>query len=182
MSNCTALWLPVPRYEGFYEVSSRGEVRSLDRQVRSGGGWRVALGQPLKAICDKHGYLCVYLSRESRIRTCKIHLLVLEAFAGPRPPGMVARHGPGGRHDNRWPENLCWGTQHDNIGPDRERDGTAILGSANPLAKLAESAVRDCRDRYAAGGITYRQLAAEHGVGIRTMGDAITGRTWRHVP
>lgn len=54
-------------------------------------------------------------------------------------------------------------------------------GSRNGLSKLTEGHVREMRRRYRAGGILYRELAAEFGVSTVTAGLAIRGVTWTHV-
>lgn len=51
-----------------------------------------------------------------------VHHLILETFEGPRPPGKETRHLNDIRSDNRWPENLCWGTRSENMA-DRVRNG-----------------------------------------------------------
>lgn len=55
----------------------------------------------------------VYLTRNSKKMTAKVHQLVLEAFVGPRPEGMVTRHLNGDPSDNRL-TNLAWGTHAEN--------------------------------------------------------------------
>lgn len=111
-------WLPAPGYEGIYEVSDRGMVRSLDRdEVVTGprGGVRHRQGRPLRQFTMKtNPYLCVRLSKDGRAQTRTVHSLVLGAFAEPRLPGQECRHGTGGPHDNRWPENICWGSKSEN--------------------------------------------------------------------
>lgn len=134
-------WLPVVGYEGLYEVSDRGRVRSLDRWVRYPGreGFRPFgecqrfhkgtlikphLGQP--PMC----YLAVRLSKDGRQKTKRIHVLVLEAFVSPRPQGMEACHNNSQPHDNR-PENLRWDTRaanmHDIVKAGRHRNAGVPL-------------------------------------------------------
>ena len=112
------IWKPVPGYEGLYEVSSHGRVRSLDRRERITGpkaGFRWRRGRMIRLFTmPSTGYLCVRLSRDGKVATRSVHSLVLEAFAGLCPPGQEACHGPGGQQDNRWPENLRWGTRSEN--------------------------------------------------------------------
>jgi hypothetical protein len=104
------LWAPVPGYEGSYEVSNLGGVRSLSRiTVNGGGAVRVVNGQPLSPFPDRDGYLQVNLSR----RTHKVHRLVLQAFVGPCPPGMECLHDNDVKTDNHL-ENLSWGTSSAN--------------------------------------------------------------------
>jgi hypothetical protein len=178
-------WLPVVGWVGLYEVSDLGRVRSLDRIVLTDNGrcrpylrrYRGRILSP--AVHPQHGYHSVVLSAGGRPTTAQVHVLVLLAFAGPPKPGQQARHGPGGPGDNRWPENLCWGTQAENEA-DKLRDGTSQHGERNHQAKLTEAIVRECRRR-AAAGETRGALAAEFGVCRPVMSMAVSGRTWQHV-
>jgi hypothetical protein len=168
-------WLPALGWEGFYEVSDLGRVRSLRRQTRT--GWRG--GQLIKPVVDRRdGYLVVALRRTGRRITRRGHNLVLEAFAGPRPKDRESLHGPGGKLDNRWPENLSYGTHRDNIALDRIRDGTANSGERCGSAKLTWDIVRLIRQR-AANGETQDRLAAEYGVAQSTIHCAVAGQTWK---
>lgn len=118
-------WLPVVGYEGRYEVSDQGRVRSVERWVeyRSGRS-RVHPSVLLSpAVSNRYGHLAVNLWKRNQGRSSKVHSLVAEAFLGPRPPGMEVRHGPGGKHDNRL-ANLSYGTYQENR-EDMKRDGTA---------------------------------------------------------
>lgn len=112
-------WKPVVGFEGSYEVSDQGQVRSLDRVImRSNGISQTLRGQMLKPCLNRAGYPHVNLSGRNR----KVHHLVLEAFAGSRPEGMEACHGPGGQTDNRL-ANLRWGSKSEN-NLDQVRAGT----------------------------------------------------------
>lgn len=113
MDESTEEWRPVIGYEGRYDVSDRGRVRSLLH------------GSPLlmKLIPSNKGdYLRVQLWKDGRGKTQWVHRLVLEAFIGPRPDGMVTRHLDGHSRDNGR-ENLMWGTQKQNIA-DKKTHGT----------------------------------------------------------
>lgn len=180
--------MPLDGFEDFYEVSDLGRVRSLDRMtaVRSSSGRsyvRLHRGRLLTACAGSSGYLLLSLSRttdDSAIRvSANVHDLVLGAFAGPRPPGLEACHGPGGNLDNRL-VNLSWGTHAKNTGPDKLRDGTLLYGSRHSRAKLTEEIVRECRMRYAAGE-SAPVLAREFEVNSGTMWLVVHGKTWRHV-
>jgi len=85
-------WRPVPGYEGAYEVSDHGRVRSLPRRVKAPGGeTRWASGRVLRHSTSE-GYPQVELSRHGRRRSIRVHLLVAEAFLGPCPQGMQVQH------------------------------------------------------------------------------------------
>jgi len=164
-------WLPVRGYEGLYMVSNHGGVISLPRRTR--GGMRG--GRPLKLVLGS-GYFGVSLCKDGRVQQCTVHVLVLEAFDQPRPAGCLALHGPGGLLDNRWPENLQWGTPAENCA-DRLRDGTHQRGEKMYAHKLTEIQVIEIRKRYAAGE-TRRVLADEFGVSQSAITGCVKRRTW----
>lgn len=107
-------WRPVVGYEGLYEISSLGRVRSLTRVVTCGHSSRMAFGKMLSKRRDPNGYMIASLSNNGERKTWPVHVLVLTAFVGPRRLGMNGCHGPGGILDNRV-TNLRWGTQAENI-------------------------------------------------------------------
>ncbi|AGS82245.1 HNH endonuclease [Mycobacterium phage Bobi] len=116
------IWLPVPGYEGHYEVSDLGRVRSLTRPVSNGrGGLRRVTGRVFARKLNRYGYPCVCLRKNGLRKDFTVHCLVLAAFVGPRPKGMVARHLNADRSDARL-SNLCYGTHSEN-NYDRVRDG-----------------------------------------------------------
>src|SRR5258707_113471 len=166
-------WLPVPGYEGLYDVSDRGNVRSHHKtKGRRKNGM-------LMAPAMSAGHLMVSLVRDKKRRSWPVHQLVLMAFAGPRPAGMESLHGPGGNLDNRL-SNLRYGTSKENKA-DQVRDGVANRGERCGTVKLTEAIVLECRRRYAAGE-TQTALAAEFGIRPSSMSQVITGDTWAHVP
>ncbi|WP_418888451.1 NUMOD4 motif-containing HNH endonuclease [Mycolicibacterium neoaurum] len=118
----TTKWLPVVGWEGSYEVSDDGDVRSIDREVTDGNRTRTFRGRQLRAASTPRGHRYVTLSREGRTKTRLVHHLVLEAFVGPRPPGHEACHGNGLPEDNRR-RNLRWDTRSSNV-RDSVRHGT----------------------------------------------------------
>ena len=107
-------WLPVVDYEGYYEVSNRMRVRSLDRTiVRRDGRRQRNRGRMMRPAYHESGYPVVRLSRDGYSSTITIHTLVAAAFHGPRPVGLEVRHLNGEPWDCR-PENLAYGTPSEN--------------------------------------------------------------------
>jgi hypothetical protein len=104
----TETWKPVVGYEGLYEVSDHGRVRSLNSRRARAGHPFVLRPTPIPS-----GYLTVKLYRSGAPRqTRSVHALVAEAFLGPSE-GRVVRHLDGSRTGNR-PSNLAWGTLSEN--------------------------------------------------------------------
>lgn len=115
-------WRPIVGYEGYYEVSDGGEVRSVERVIQQGSCWVKRCGQLRSQNVDRGGRLRVSLNRNG-IRTARlVHQLVAEAFHGPRPPGMECCHNDGNPLNNR-AENLRWDSRSENQF-DRVRHGT----------------------------------------------------------
>jgi hypothetical protein len=107
-------WLPVVGYEGRYEVSDHGRVRSLARVVPGGrGGLRPIPARVRVLMLDTHGYPFLQLWKENRHKNAKVHRLVLAAFVGPCPAGLEVRHLNGKPTDNRL-GNLAYGTHSEN--------------------------------------------------------------------
>ncbi|MFG1794233.1 NUMOD4 motif-containing HNH endonuclease [Nocardia sp. NPDC049149] len=104
-------WRDVIGHVGQYEVSNFGRVRSIPRTRNTADGRLVRyVGKMLVLQSDTKGYRQVSLLRKTR----RVHVLVLEAFSGPRPIGMVARHLNGDVNDNSI-GNLAWGTPSENM-------------------------------------------------------------------
>lgn len=95
-------WKDVPKYEGMYQVSNLGNVRSFRRSKEP---------KLLKPGRMPSGHLSVALGRHSS--RC-VHELVLLAFVGEKPHKHECRHLNGNPSDNRL-ENLKWGTRRENI-------------------------------------------------------------------
>lgn len=115
----TEQWLPVVGHEGIYEVSDRGRVRSLDRLDVRGTKRK---GRVLSPAPVTSGHLQLRLGGRPRNRQARVHVLVLEAFVGPRPSGQDACHNNGDPTDNRL-SNLRWDTKSSNQ-LDRNAHGT----------------------------------------------------------
>lgn len=118
------IWKPVPGYEGLYEVSSSGEVRSLPRTDSRG---RRVSGGFLSIRTHPSGHKQVKLSRDGSSVTAKLHQVVLTAFAGPRPEGCEVLHNDGNPANNA-AANLRWGTRSENL-RDSVRHGTHFWAS-----------------------------------------------------
>ena len=120
-------WRDITGYEGHYQVSDLGRVRSLDRVVfdkvrklqRRLKGKTLSPGRSGQRL----SYLFVNLSKGNQKRGFTIHTLVAQAFLGPRPEGLQVLHGLEGSLVNT-PANLRYGTHLEN-GQDMIRDGTS---------------------------------------------------------
>lgn len=131
-----------------------------------------------KSPHEQSGYLRILLHCEKRRVARFVHVLVAEAFLGPRPPRLEVRHLDGIR-DHNDVSNLAWGTREENCA-DQHRHGTALFGERASNAKLTEDAVVAIRHR-AAGGERARSIARAFGVHCATVNAIVTGACWPHV-
>ena len=121
-------WKPVVGYEGIYEVSSIGRIRTVERVAIRGNGRPHRVRQTIrKTVTMPKGYISVRLIRDGVNTTHTVHSLVLAAFVGPRPAGAISRHLNGDPGDNRV-ENLAWGSDSENQ-LDSVAHGTHCLAS-----------------------------------------------------
>ncbi|MGO9154649.1 NUMOD4 domain-containing protein [Mycobacterium sp.] len=112
-------FLPVRGFEGRYEVSNKGHVRSFRKVGRPpkaahcpAGGTIQSCGKLLSATVDGGGYPRVILGRGGR--SVRVHTVVLEAWVCPRPSGHECLHGDDVRRHNHL-RNLRWGTRSENM-------------------------------------------------------------------
>ena len=175
------LWRPVVGWEGLYEVSNLGRVRSVDHFVYTRNKWntfrKLHRGRVLRAKIDRYGYSQVRLSGGDRqtFSWRAVHQLVADAFIGQRPDGQQVRHGPLGKTVNT-PSNLCYGTTQQNS-EDRIRDGNSGKGVENPNVRLTQDQVVAIYNypRYRGSG---RELAARYGVRAAQISKIRKGQSW----
>lgn len=113
-------WKPIPGWEGLYEVSDLGRVRSLDR-ICSNGVHKS--GRVLKQSINRDGYRGVVLRSNRIVKNVRVNRAVAEAFIGAQPPSKpFVLHNDDDKSNNcAW--NLRWGDQTDNM-RDRTRNGS----------------------------------------------------------
>lgn len=105
------IWKDIPNYEGIYQASNLGRIKSLERiDVR---GHRVK-EKILKPSRDRYGYYQVVLCKNSKLKAYRVHRLVWSAFNGQIPENMQVNHINEIKSDNRL-ENLNLMTCKENI-------------------------------------------------------------------
>ena len=164
------IWKPVVGYEGRYEVSNAGRVKSLYK-----GRVRI-----LRACLSGGGYPSVDLSVGNMARTFTVHSLVCAAFIGPRPDGLCIAHYDGDKTNNAV-HNLRYATYKDNKA-DGMRLGETLRGADNPRALLTADDVMSIRSRYTGAHGELSALGREFGVSYQAIRMIVTRRNWKHLP
>lgn len=85
-------WRDIPSYEGIYQVSSCGRVRSIDRTIQCTNRVINVKGVDLKKTIGTHGYYFVVLSKESKTKTTTVHKLVAMCFLKNWRNGFLVDH------------------------------------------------------------------------------------------
>jgi hypothetical protein len=155
------IWKDIEDFEGMYQVSSFGRVRSLDRQVRNGHGYYVRRGRMLKPRATSNGYLQVALSNQTQKL---VHRLVADAFIPNKDNLPQINHKDENKKNNHL-ENLEWCTPAYN---------NCYNGRSQRIAEKRKKAVR-CIET---GQIFKSIKEAEKAVGVvGSITPCIHGRT-----
>lgn len=166
-------WRDISGWEGFYQISDFGRLKSLKRPF-------VSKDKILKACVDLKGYLFAGLFKNNKRLACpKIHRLVLEAFVGPRPNNFECRHKDGNKTNNRL-SNIEWSTHVINE-RDKYSHGTIMYGSKNGYSKLKETDVIEIRKLWETGNFTQWALAHKFNVGQSCIWSIIHRKSWKHI-
>jgi hypothetical protein len=168
-------WKPIPGYEGLYEVSDLGRVRSLDRITTDKHGCKaVRSGRVLKPAPVQKGYLQVVLCRDGKMSPQRVHTLVAQAFHGPRPDGCEVAHDDGDKLNNT-ALNLVYKTPKANCA-DKLRHGTAQKGERAGRRKL--DAIDVLTILTVADDHSAEEIATEFGITSRHVYDITSGKSW----
>jgi hypothetical protein len=170
-------WRPVAGYEGYYEVSNFGDVRSVTRDLPFKGTLAPRAGKNLSPETCHAGHRRVRLWKEGIGRRFFVHRLVLEAFVCPCPAGMEACHNDNDAGNNRI-SNLRWDTRGGNF-RDKSRFGTNPVGERASRSKLTKSQVLEIRS--IGKSVPASTIAGEYGVTPSAIRAILNGRNWRHI-
>jgi len=140
--NTEEIWLPVVGYEGYYEVSNLGNVRSLERIVTYELKTKSIVNRVVKAKnysvhIGSDGYYCTDLKLNKDRKTISIHRLVAKAFI-PNPENKPTVNHKDGIKSNCTVSNLEWSTQGENNKHAFNtglKKPTRMLGIDNPKSK-----------------------------------------------
>lgn len=174
------VWKAIPDFEGLYEASTAGRIRSLDRHVTGKNGvTKKFSGRIIAPVPMKTGYVTVALSKEGKAVRYLVHRLVALAFL-PNPDNLEeVNHKDGVKHNNAL-SNLEWMSRVRNI---RHAMGMGLIqgmGELNPAAKLTEQQVRQIKE-LSRLHLHPREIARAFGVKPSTVTDIQTRRSWQHV-
>lgn len=166
-------WRDVVGFEGLYEISSLGRVKSV---------W-YNNNRILKLNTQTGGYVQISLRKNNKAYAKLVHVLVMESFVSLKPTGLEVNHKDGIKTNNMLAnleyvtpkQNMMHAFQCLRIGDRKAR------GEKAGLAKLQDSDVIMIRQIYSQGGITFAELGREFGVHENTISKIVKRRGWGHV-
>lgn len=169
------IWKAVNGYEGIYEVSNKGSVRSLPRVTCRG---QKRNGKILKLVkWGMPSYLGVYLCKDGTEKRVLVHRLIAQTFI-PNPNNKPEVNHIDGDRFNNTVENLEWATPKENVRHAYDTGLAAGLkGERNGCSKLTENQVLEIYER-GNKGESQRSLAREFGVVQNTVGQILRGEKW----
>jgi len=175
------VWKPVVGYEGLYEISNFGRLRSLDKPMTVyRGGKYIRPGKLLTAKVSTHTppRHITELYRDGKGRWHSIHRLVLLAFVGPAPEGTVACHNDGNPSNNSI-ANLRWDTPRANAA-DSVKHGTKVRGEKHWAAKTTEGCVQRMFDLRRMG-CTFTAIGKWLNMSRAQVSQIVKGQHWKHL-
>lgn len=183
MDKIQEIWKDIIGFEGYYQISSLGRVKGLDRivpNIKPNTGYKHRHERLLRPGLDAYGYPQVSLSRSAKYTYYKVHKLVCLHFKPKSNPAHTQiNHIDGDKLNNTAP-NLEWCTAGENI---RHAFKNKLLivpkGEECVFSKLTEFEVRMIRKE--AKTETRANLARKYKVSRPAIIAVIKRRTWKHI-
>ena len=161
------IWKEVPNYEGVYQISNLGRVKSL----------KLGREKILKPKEHRNGYTQVYLWEEGKSKLFFVHRLIMLAFVGKSD--LQVNHKNGIKADNRL-ENLEYCTASENMTHAYSIGLKKVLkGEKHGQSKLTRSCAE--RIKYGHHGITQQEIAEIYGVSRTQVYSIRSGKKWKHI-
>lgn len=177
-------WKPIEGFEGLYEVSDHGNVKSLDRLEKVGNGMRMRRGRILKAHIQKSGHLLVVLCKDGKNYPRTIHRLVAIAFINNPDNKPVVDHidtNPA----NNCVSNLKWATVQENcLNPiTRVHNSESKKGHKCYLKHHSEETKQKLREQRLGKKLSEehrKRISESHkGIGVGKPNPYLKGKHWK---
>lgn len=174
------IWKEIKGLEGLYEVSNRGQVRSMDFYIiNSLGRVRFYKSKLRKLTIDKNGYLTIGLHTGLH-KIKKVHRLVAQAFISNPENKPQVNHKDGNKSNNNdW--NLEWCTNKENKQHAFSTGLTSMeKGEKSHNPKLTDKIVKDIRKRIL-NGYTLKEVGDLYNISISNVSMIKLNKTWNHI-
>ena len=177
-------WTDIDGYEGYYEVSNLGRVRSVPRVGKRHMNGKVferrAKGKLLKLDCSRK-YMRVFLAKDGSTTTHYVHRLVAKAYCENPDNKKEVNHIDSNRANNA-ADNLEWVTRAENVAHHvSSKAQLSHVGENHYKSKLTNDDVRRMRMLYDSGKAKQRDLVEEYGLTYSSVHHIVHRNTWKSV-
>lgn len=178
INNNEEIWKDIQGFEGYYQVSNKGKVRSVERWERN----RTLKHKMRKSFGLPNSYLRLRLMRNNAFKIKYVHRLVAEAFIPNLENLPQVNHKDGNKRNNNV-ENLEWVTPSQNIKHAYKfiLSPTINKGENNNGAKLTNDNILQIRSLYTAGNISQRKLGNLFKISHGHISCIINRKVWKHI-
>lgn len=178
------IWKDIPEYEGYYQVSNLGNVRSLDRIRETHPSAKKQFkvfkkGFLLTPDLTHGGYLRFSLSKDKKTKKFSSHRLVAQAFI-PNPENKEQVNHKDGNKLNNSIDNLEWCTGSENIRHAYKNGLQSQVGEKNAASKLTNEQVKEIKVKLL-NGVSPKEISNSYPIHRTSVYDIINGRNWSHV-
>lgn len=177
------LWKDIPNYEGLYQASNMGNIRSLDKIVPK---WNKPYKRKIKGrVLKKHkangGYNVVALHKNKNQKTYKVSRLIGITWKDNPDNKPEINHKNSIRTDDR-AENIEWCTRSENVKHSYDKGNANQKGEKNAYSKLTKKKVLSIRDKYDSGKYSQIELSDMFNISKTTIHNVVKRKTWNHLP
>jgi len=174
-------WKDIPGYEGLYQASDTGKVKSLSKRSWNGNGYYRTKEKIFKDRVTRKGYLEVVLWNNRKPKSHKVHRLVMATFIGPSQ--LQVNHRNGIKSDNRL-QNLEYCTGSENVKHAYKTNLASNAGERHPGHILRKNQVMEIRKKFNPHKYNIEEVektATTYGVSNKTIINVIKRITWKHI-
>jgi hypothetical protein len=171
------IWKDIPGYEGRYQASTFGRIKSLARITNN----QHCKTDSILKQSYSNGYMVVTLHKPSIKVNKSVHRIILDTFEDNPDNKPEVNHKDGIKYNNKL-SNLEWATSQENM-IHAYKTGLANVGQGETSHnhKLTEKQVLEIRSKYIPYKYTARMLAKEYGIGWKYIDEIVNKRSWKHI-
>jgi len=172
------IWRNIKGYEGYYQISNYGRVKSLKRAIKQGRRYVTVNEKIIKPFLTKNGYLRVNLSKNGKDSFLLIGRIVLSTFKSNKK-GLVCHHINGNKLDNRI-NNLFWISRSKHTEFHNYYNPRNNKGERNGRSKLLSKDIMKIKLLFL-NGLSYKEISRFYNVKPYAIGSILRRRTWKHI-